>query len=90
MYIDVERVRKAKANTLWGEFDVLMLRDGEFVDDFGIRINKIAHQLVVLNYGHARRRTSSARFCRRYRQSTHRSWYQSRRSSICATSLSKS
>nr|XP_034585144.1 uncharacterized protein LOC117847948 [Setaria viridis] len=51
MYVDVERVRKAKANTLRREFDALKFRDGESVDDFSIRISRIVHQLVVLNDG---------------------------------------
>lgn len=47
MYVGVERVWKA--NKLRRKFDALKLRDGENVDDFGIRINKIAHQLAILN-----------------------------------------
>lgn len=49
MHVGVERVRKAKANTLRREFDGLKFRDGETVDEFGVRINRIAHQLTVLN-----------------------------------------
>jgi len=43
------RVQKAKANTLQREFDALKFCDSKSVDDFGIRINKIAHQLKVPN-----------------------------------------
>ncbi|WVZ49440.1 hypothetical protein U9M48_000802, partial [Paspalum notatum var. saurae] len=48
MNIGVERVRKAKAATLQREFDSLKFRDGETVDDFGIRVGRIVTQLTVL------------------------------------------
>ncbi|WVZ88673.1 LOW QUALITY PROTEIN: hypothetical protein U9M48_035165 [Paspalum notatum var. saurae] len=51
MNVGVERVRKAKASTLRREFDSLKFKDGETVDDFGIRINRIANQLAVLGGG---------------------------------------
>jgi hypothetical protein len=51
MYVGVERVRKAKANTLRREFDALKFRDGETLDDFHVRLNKIAMELAVLNDG---------------------------------------
>ena len=51
MNIGADRVRKAKASKLQREFDVLKFRDGETVDDFGIRINRIANQLAVLGDG---------------------------------------
>ncbi|WVZ87318.1 hypothetical protein U9M48_033973 [Paspalum notatum var. saurae] len=51
MNVGVERVRKAKASTLRREFDSLKFKDGETVYDFGIRINRIANQLVVLEGG---------------------------------------
>jgi uncharacterized membrane protein YgcG len=47
----VERVRKAKANTLRREFDTLKFRDDETLDDFHIRLNKITLELVILNDG---------------------------------------
>jgi hypothetical protein len=47
MYIGVEWVRKAKAGTLWREFDALRFKDGESLDDFFIRINMIVHELAV-------------------------------------------
>jgi hypothetical protein len=51
MNVGVERVWKAKASTLRREFDSLKFKDGETVDDFGIRINRIANQLAVLGGG---------------------------------------
>ncbi|WVZ91483.1 hypothetical protein U9M48_037649 [Paspalum notatum var. saurae] len=51
MNVDVERVRKAKAGTLRRDFDALKFRDGESVDDFGIRINRLVNQLAVLGDG---------------------------------------
>ncbi|WVZ94772.1 hypothetical protein U9M48_040631 [Paspalum notatum var. saurae] len=51
MNVGVERVRKAKASTLRREFDSLKFKDGKTVDDFGIRINRIANQLAVLGGG---------------------------------------
>lgn len=51
MNVGVERVSKAKANTLCREFESLKFRDRETVDDFGIRINNIADQLAVLGSG---------------------------------------
>jgi hypothetical protein len=48
MNIGIERVRKAKAGTLRREFDSLKFREGETVDDFGIRINRIVIQLAML------------------------------------------
>lgn len=43
MHVGVERVRKAKANTLRRDFDALKFYDRETVDDFGIRINRLAN-----------------------------------------------
>ncbi|KAJ1282550.1 hypothetical protein BS78_03G060800 [Paspalum vaginatum] len=51
MNVGVERVRKAKAGTLRRDFDALKFRDGESVDDFGIRINHLVNQLAVLGDG---------------------------------------
>ncbi|WVZ75292.1 hypothetical protein U9M48_023362 [Paspalum notatum var. saurae] len=51
MNIGVDRVRKAKASTLRREFDALKFCNGETVDDFSIRINRIANQLAVLGDG---------------------------------------
>ncbi|WVZ83370.1 hypothetical protein U9M48_030528 [Paspalum notatum var. saurae] len=48
MNIGVDRMHKAKASTLRRKFDALKFCDGETVDDFGIRINRIANQLMVL------------------------------------------
>jgi hypothetical protein len=46
--VGVDRVRKAKANSLKHEFDLLTFNDGESVDDFGARISRITNQLAVL------------------------------------------
>ncbi|XP_072150820.1 uncharacterized protein [Setaria viridis] len=46
--LGVERVRKAKAQTLRKEFDSLSFKDGESVSDFQVRITKIAQQLRTL------------------------------------------
>jgi uncharacterized membrane protein YgcG len=46
--LGVERVRKAKAQTLRKEFDSLAFKDGESVSDFQVRITKIAQQLRTL------------------------------------------
>lgn len=51
MHIGVERVCKAKTNTLGREFESLKFRDGETTDDLGIRINSIANQLTILGSG---------------------------------------
>ncbi|XP_066377809.1 uncharacterized protein [Miscanthus floridulus] len=51
-HLGVDRVRLAKANTLRREFDSLKFKDGESVDDFGIRITDLANQLEVLNNGY--------------------------------------
>jgi hypothetical protein len=39
--VGVDRVRKAKANSLKHEFDSLTFNDVESVDDFGVRISRI-------------------------------------------------
>ena len=52
IHVGIERVRKAKANTLRREFDSLKFRDRETVDDFDIRINGLANQLTVLGSGY--------------------------------------
>jgi hypothetical protein len=44
-------VCKSKAGTLKWEFDALKFHSGETVEDFGVRINSIANQLVVLGEG---------------------------------------
>jgi hypothetical protein len=46
--VGVDRVQKAKANSLKHEFDALIFNDGESVDDFGARIGRIMNQLAVL------------------------------------------
>jgi hypothetical protein len=46
--VDVDRVRKAKANSLKHEFDSLTFNDVESVDDFVARIGRITNQLAVL------------------------------------------
>jgi hypothetical protein len=46
--VGVDRVQKAKANSLKHEFDALIFNDGESVDDFGARIGRIMNQLTVL------------------------------------------
>ena len=47
-HIGVDRVRKAKAQTLRQEFDTITFKEGESVDDFACRITKITDQLSVL------------------------------------------
>ena len=39
--LGVEHVRRAKAQTLRREFDTLVFKDGENVDDFAVRINTL-------------------------------------------------
>jgi hypothetical protein len=46
--VGIDRVRKAKVNSLKHEFDLLTFNDGESVDDFGARIGRITNQLAVL------------------------------------------
>jgi hypothetical protein len=41
--VGVDRVQKAKANSLKHEFDSLTFNDGESVDDFGVRIGRITN-----------------------------------------------
>jgi hypothetical protein len=47
-HLGVDRVRKAKAQTLRQEFDVITFREGESVDDFSCRLTKITDQLAIL------------------------------------------
>lgn len=51
MHVGVERVHKAKANTLRREFDSLKFRDRETIDNFAIRIHNIDNQLAILGSG---------------------------------------
>jgi len=39
--LSVERVRRAKAQTLRREFDALIFKDGESVDEFAVRISTL-------------------------------------------------
>jgi hypothetical protein len=57
MHLGIERVRKAKANMLRREFNSLKFRDGENVDDFGIRITSIINKLAVLGYPYTEEET---------------------------------
>jgi len=50
--LGVERVRKAKAQTLRREFDGLVFKDGESVDEFAVRINNLAARLRMLGDDH--------------------------------------
>ena len=50
--LGVERVRKAKAQTLRTEFDGLVFKDGESVDEFAVRINNLAARLRTLGDDH--------------------------------------
>jgi hypothetical protein len=49
-HLGVDRVRKAKAQTLRQEFDVIAFREGESVDDFSCRLTKITDQLAIQVY----------------------------------------
>ncbi|WVZ92528.1 hypothetical protein U9M48_038583 [Paspalum notatum var. saurae] len=66
--VGVERVHKAKASTLRCEFDSLKFKDGETVDDFGIRINRSRCSAA----GSGRRRLSAS-FSRHYHHGLNRS-----------------
>ena len=50
--LGVERLRKAKAQTLRREFDGLVFKDGESVDEFAVRINNLAARLRTLGDDH--------------------------------------
>ena len=50
--LGVERVRKAKAQTLRREFDGLVFKDRESVDEFSLRVNNLAAQLRTLGDDH--------------------------------------
>ena len=52
-HLGVDRVRQAKANTLRREFDSLRFKDGESVDDFGVRITDLASRCEVLGEGYS-------------------------------------
>jgi hypothetical protein len=41
-HLGIDRVRKAKAQTLRHEFDVITFNEGESIDDFSCRLTKIA------------------------------------------------
>jgi hypothetical protein len=47
-HLGVDRVRKAKAQTLRQEFDMIAFREGESVDDFSCRLTKVTDQLAIL------------------------------------------
>jgi hypothetical protein len=49
MHLGVDRVRQARANTLRRQFQDLKFKDGETVDEFGVRISDLANQLEVLD-----------------------------------------
>ena len=46
--LGVERVRRAKADTLRREFDSLVFKDGESIDEFSVRINGVVQQRRTL------------------------------------------
>jgi hypothetical protein len=46
--LGVDHFRKAKAQTLRQEFDVIAFREGESVDDFSCRLTKVTDQLAIL------------------------------------------
>ena len=46
--LGVECVRQAKAQTLRREFDALVFKDGESMDEFALRINNLVQQLRTL------------------------------------------
>ena len=50
--VGADRVRKARASTLRREFDALKFRDGETVDEFGVRICRLSTQLATLGNGY--------------------------------------
>jgi hypothetical protein len=47
-HLSVDRVRKAKAQTLRQEFNVITFNEGESIDDFSCRLTKITDQLAIL------------------------------------------
>lgn len=49
MHLGVDRVREAKVNTLRRQFQELKFKEGETVDEFGVRISDLANQLEVLD-----------------------------------------
>lgn len=51
-HLGVDRVRQARANTLRRAFEDIKFKDGESVDDFGVRIRDLANQLEVLDAGY--------------------------------------
>ena len=46
--LSIERVRRAKAQTLRREFDALIFKDGESVDEFAVRISTLVQELRML------------------------------------------
>jgi len=46
--VSVERIHRAKAQTLRGEFDTLVFKDGESVDEFAVWISTVVQQLRTL------------------------------------------
>jgi hypothetical protein len=48
MCVGDERIRKASAQKVWREYELLVLCDGEGVEDFTMRLAGIVHQLATL------------------------------------------
>jgi hypothetical protein len=46
----VDRVRKARVSSLRREFDALKFHDGETVEEFGVRIEKLMAQIAALGH----------------------------------------
>jgi hypothetical protein len=48
--VGVDQVCKEKASTLKRKFDSLAFLDGQSIDDFGTRVDRITNQLAVLDF----------------------------------------
>jgi hypothetical protein len=48
IHVGAERVRKSKAQLLHKEYDHRRFKQGETIDDFGMRLQDLVHQLEVL------------------------------------------
>jgi hypothetical protein len=48
MRVGLERVRKGKVEQLKKEFEIISFRDGEYVDDFALRLTNLVTSLGML------------------------------------------
>jgi hypothetical protein len=73
-----DRVKESNAQKLLQEFENIQFKNGELIDEFGLRINSLAEKLRGLGevVGEAR---VVRRFFESSRSSTTKSMYQSRR-----------